>query len=164
VGRADHKFEEQERLAAGGRKRRLGRGRNRQESLGDALFAASPALGRVSASVNKGPAGAPADAIVGARNTAINPAVLDAFALMISRAEGPPAYPGIPGHEPDLPAARRRVEAIDRAITEMRTRLPTVGSYVASQIRRPKWVKQCRSGDPRGGPLSNVKLKKHDLV
>ena len=75
--------------------------------------------------------GAPADAIAAATDTAMNPAVLDAFALIISGAEGPPAYPGIPGHEPDLPAARRHAEAIDRAMTEMRTLLPTVGSYVA---------------------------------
>ncbi|MGC2577665.1 MAG: hypothetical protein WA376_08800, partial [Terrimicrobiaceae bacterium] len=47
-----------------------------------------------------GLAGAPAEAVDAARNTAMNPAVLDAFALIISAAEGPPAYPGIPGHEP----------------------------------------------------------------
>ena len=70
----------------------------------------------------------------------MNPAVLDAFALAISGAEGPPAYPGIPGHEPDLPAARRHAEAIDRAMTEMRTRLPTVGSYLAeSNFFEPAW-------------------------
>jgi hypothetical protein len=61
----------------------------------------------------------------------MNPAVLDAFALVISGAEGPPAYPGIPGHEPDLLAGRQHAEAIDRAMTEVRTLLPTVGSYVA---------------------------------
>ena len=41
-----------------------------------------------------------------ARDTATNPAVLDAFALAISAAEGPPAYPGIAGHEPDVATAR----------------------------------------------------------
>ena len=90
---------------------------DRQESLGDALFAASRHW-RVSLHLNKGLAGAPADAIAAATDTATNPAVLDAFALIISAAEGPPAYPGIPGHEPDLPAARRHAEAIDRAMTE----------------------------------------------
>ena len=112
---------------------------DRQESLGDALFAASRHWG-VSLHVNKGLAGAPADAIAAARDTAMNPAVLDAFALVISGAEGPPAYPGIPGHEPDLSAARQHAEAIDRAMTEMRTRLPTVGSYVAeSNFFEPAW-------------------------
>jgi FAD/FMN-containing dehydrogenase len=103
---------------------------DRQESLGDALFAASRHWG-MSLHVNKGLAGAPADAIAAARDTAVNPAVLDAFALVISGAEGPPAYPGVPGHEPDLAAAREHARAIDRAMTEMRSRLPTVGSYVA---------------------------------
>jgi FAD/FMN-containing dehydrogenase len=70
----------------------------------------------------------------------MNPAVLDAFALIISAAEGPPAYPGIPGHEPDPSAARRHAEAIDRAMAEMRTLLPKVGSYVAeSNFFEPGW-------------------------
>ena len=55
------------------------------------------------------------------RDTAMNPAVLDAFALLISGADGPPAYPGIPGHEPDLRAARRDAEAVDRAMSEVRS-------------------------------------------
>ena len=111
----------------------------RQDSLGDALFAASRHW-RVSLHVNKGVAGAPADAIAAARDTAMNPAVLDAFALIISAAEEPPAYPGIPGHEPDPSAARRHADAIDRAMTEVRTLLRTVGSYVAeSNFFEPAW-------------------------
>jgi hypothetical protein len=39
-------------------------------------------------SSNKGLAGAPAEAIDAARNTAMNPAVVDAFALIICAAEG----------------------------------------------------------------------------
>jgi FAD/FMN-containing dehydrogenase len=103
---------------------------DRQESLGDALFAASRHW-RVSLHLNKGLAGAPAAAIAAARDTATNPAVLDAFALIISGAEGPPAYPGIPGHEPDPSAARSEADAIDKAMSELRKLLPTVGSYVA---------------------------------
>jgi hypothetical protein len=45
----------------------------------------------------------------------MNPAVLDAFALIICAAEGPPAYPGIVGHEPDLLTARKHADAIDKA-------------------------------------------------
>ena len=112
---------------------------DRQKVLGDALFAATRHWG-VSLHVNKGLAGAPAEAIAAARDTAINPAVLDAFALVISGAEEPPAYPGIPGHEPDLSAARQHAAAIGRAMTEMRSRLPTVGSYVAeSNFFEPAW-------------------------
>jgi FAD/FMN-containing dehydrogenase len=112
-----------------------------QDSLGDALFAASRHW-RVSLHVNKGLAGAPAAAIAAAQDTAMNPAVLDAFALIISAAEGPPAYPGIPGHEPDLSAARQHVAAIDRAVSEIRSLLSTVGSYVAeSNFFEPDWQK-----------------------
>jgi FAD/FMN-containing dehydrogenase len=103
---------------------------DRQESLADALFAASRHW-RVSLHLNKGLAGAPADAIAAARDTAMNPAVLDAFALIISAAAGPPGYPGIPGHEPDRSAARQHAEAIARAMSEIRTLVPTLGSYVA---------------------------------
>jgi FAD/FMN-containing dehydrogenase len=113
----------------------------RQDSLGDALFAASRHW-RVSLHVNKGLAGAPAAAIAAARDTAMNPAVLDAFALVISAAEGPPAYPGVAGHEPDLSAARQHAAAIDRAMSEIRSLLPTVGSYVAeSNFFEPDWQK-----------------------
>ncbi|MBV8230935.1 MAG: FAD-binding oxidoreductase [Planctomycetaceae bacterium] len=103
---------------------------DQQDHLADALFAAARHWG-VTLHVNKGLAGAPAEAIAAARDTAMNPAVLDAFALLISGAEGPPAYPGIPGHEPDLPAARRRAAAIEEAMGEVRKLVPNAGSYVA---------------------------------
>jgi FAD/FMN-containing dehydrogenase len=101
-----------------------------QSNLSDALFAATRHWG-VSLHFNKGLAGAPADAIDAARNTATNPAVLDAFALIICGAEGPPAYPGIPGREPDLSAARRHAAAIKNAMNEVRKLLSQVGSYLA---------------------------------
>ena len=103
---------------------------DRQANLGDALFAAAQHW-RVSLHVNKGLAGAPAEAIDAARDTPTNPAVLDAFALLISAAHGPPAYPGISGHEPDLPTARQHADAIERAMNEMRKLLPKLGSYVS---------------------------------
>jgi hypothetical protein len=81
--------------------------------------------------VNKGLAGASAEAIAAAKDTAMNPTVLDAFALLISGAEGPPAYPGITGHEPDVAAARRDVKAIDSAMREVRKLVPNAGSYVS---------------------------------
>jgi FAD/FMN-containing dehydrogenase len=85
----------------------------------------------VSLHVNKGLAGAPTEAIAAARDTAMNPAVLDAVALIISAAQGPPAYPGIPGHEPNLSTARQQADAIDKAMNEVRKLLSNVGSYVA---------------------------------
>jgi FAD/FMN-containing dehydrogenase len=103
---------------------------DRQDALVDALFAATRHWA-VSLHANKGLAGAPAEAIAAARDTAMNPAVLDAFALIISGAEGPPAYPGIAGHEPDVVTARRHALAIDKAMNEVRRVLPEVGSYVS---------------------------------
>ncbi len=103
---------------------------DQQARLGDALFAATRHW-RLDLHFNKGLAGAPAEAIAAARDTATNPAVLDAFALVISAADAPPAYPGIPGHEPDVLAARNHADAIDKAMTEIRSLLPKVGSYLA---------------------------------
>ncbi|HUM14858.1 MAG TPA: FAD-binding oxidoreductase [Candidatus Nitrosotalea sp.] len=101
-----------------------------QSRLADALFAASRHWG-FSLHVNKGLAGAPADEVTAARDTAINPAVLGAFALAICGAEEPPAYPGVVGHEPDVPAARRHAAAIDGATKELRALVPDVGCYVS---------------------------------
>ena len=103
---------------------------DRRQSLSDALFAASRHWS-VTVHVNKGLSGAPAEAIAAARDTAMNPAVLDAFALLISAAQEPPAYPGIVGREPDVLAARRHAEAIGKAMGEMRRVLPQTGSYLA---------------------------------
>lgn len=99
--------------------------------LADALFAASREWWSVALHFNKGLAGAPADAVAAARDTATNPAVLTAFALAIVAGEGPPAYPGIPGHEPDLGAARPDARAIARAMAELRKLVPDPGSYVS---------------------------------
>jgi FAD/FMN-containing dehydrogenase len=100
-----------------------------REKLGDALFAAAQHRG-VTLHLNKGLAGAPAEAIDAARNTAMNPAVLDAFALVICAAREQPAYPGIPGHEPDLSTARAQEHAIEKAMKEVRKLVPNAGSYV----------------------------------
>jgi FAD/FMN-containing dehydrogenase len=112
---------------------------DRQSRFADALFTATRHW-HVTLHVNKGLAGAPADAIDGARNTAMNPAVLDAFALLISAAGEPPAYPGIPGHEPDVASARKDADAIGKAMDAVRALLPNVGSYVSGgDFFNPDW-------------------------
>ena len=103
---------------------------DRRQALCDALFAASRHWS-VSLHVNKGLAGAPDAAIAAARDTATNPAVLDAFALAICAANGPPAWPGVAGHEPDAPLARRHAQAIASAMDELRRLVPDAGSYVS---------------------------------
>ena len=95
----------------------------------DALVAAARRR-RVELHFNKGLAGAAADAIAAAKDTPMNPAVTDAFALAICGADEPPAYPGVPGHEPDEAAAHRQSEAVTAAMDEIRKLLPRVGSYV----------------------------------
>jgi len=65
---------------------------DRQPALADALFAASR-LWEVTLHFNKGLAGAPAQERTAARETAMNPAVADAFALAIIAGQGPPAFP-----------------------------------------------------------------------
>jgi FAD/FMN-containing dehydrogenase len=98
--------------------------------LVDALFAASRRWG-AALHFNKGLAGAPDDALAAARDTATNPAVVDAFALAIIAANAPPAYPGVAGHEPDKAAAQARAEATEKAMQELRKLVPNPGSYVS---------------------------------
>jgi FAD/FMN-containing dehydrogenase len=112
---------------------------DRRQGLADALFASAKHKG-VALHCNKGLAGAPADAIAAAKDTAMNPAVTDAFALAITGAFGQPAYPGVPGHEPDAGAARREAETVDKSMDEIRKLLPRVGSYVwETDFFQPSW-------------------------
>ncbi len=103
---------------------------DQRQRLIDALFEGSRHW-QFSLHFNKGLAGAPAEEVEAARNTAMNPDVLDAFALAIIGGEGPPAFPGISGHEPDLAAARPRAAAIGRAMDALRKVAPDAGSYVS---------------------------------
>jgi FAD/FMN-containing dehydrogenase len=89
---------------------------------------------------NKGLAGGRPEAIAAAKDTAMNPAVADAFALAISGADGPPAYPGIPGHEPNEAKARQDAAHIGAAMYEIRRLVPRVGSYVwETDYFEPNW-------------------------
>ena len=100
------------------------------DRLADALIAASRRW-RIGLHFNKGLAGAPADAIARARRTATNPAVVDAFALAIIGAEGPPAFPGLAGREPDYAVARAEAGRVSEAMRTLRGAVPTTGSYVS---------------------------------
>jgi FAD/FMN-containing dehydrogenase len=101
-----------------------------QPELVDALFAGSRRW-RVTLHFNKGLAGAPAEEVAAARDTATNPAAVDAFALAISAAEAAPAFAGVAGHEPDLPLGRRNAKNIAAAMDELRKLVPNHGSYVS---------------------------------
>lgn len=112
---------------------------DRRQSLVDALFAAAQHWG-VSLHFNKGLAGASAEAIAAAKDTAINPAVVDAFALAISGAEEQPAYPGVAGHEPNAAAARSHAASVAKAMDPLRKLVPRAASYVwESDFFEPNW-------------------------
>jgi FAD/FMN-containing dehydrogenase len=112
---------------------------DQRQNFVDALFAAAQHKG-VALHFNKGLAGASAETIAAARDTAMNPAVVDAFALALSGAWGQPAYPGVPGHEPDAAAARSEFEAVDQSMNAIRKLLPSVASYVwETDFSQPNW-------------------------
>jgi hypothetical protein len=102
----------------------------RQDRLAQALFAGSRHWS-VQLHFNKALGGAAEADRVAAMDTATNPVVVDAFALVVVAAEGPPAYAGMPGREPDLAIARRNADAIDRAFAEVVKLVPEYGSYVS---------------------------------
>ena len=101
---------------------------DRQAGLADALFAASRHW-QLALHFNKGLAGAPPEEIAAARQTALNPEALEAFALAICAGGGPPAYAGMPA--PDLAAARADAAIINRAMGELLRVAPGAGSYVS---------------------------------
>ena len=110
-----------------------------QPHLADALFASTRHWG-MSLHFNKGLAGAPAEDVAAAQDTATHPAVLEAFALAISAGSDPPAFPSIPGHAPDLAVARRNAGAIGQAMDALLKVVPEAGSYVAeSDFFHPAW-------------------------
>jgi FAD/FMN-containing dehydrogenase len=112
---------------------------SRRQALCDALFRVLGHSG-ISLNFNKGLAGASADVIASARETAMNPAVLDAFALVICAAAQQPAYPGVAGHEPDAALARTHAQAEGHEVEALRKVVPQPGSYVSeSDYFEPNW-------------------------
>ena len=103
---------------------------SRQQDLVDVLLAIARD-GGLSLHFNKGLAGAEPHAIEAARDTATRPKVLDAFALAITGNAGPPAFPGIAGHEPDLATARKDATTCERAMRELYKIVPDAGSYLS---------------------------------
>ena len=99
-------------------------------TLRDGLLEASR-LATVELHFQKGLAGASAETLFSVRDTPMNPAVLDAFALAIVGSEGPPAFPGARGHEPDLAASRRQARRVFDAAGVLRRVGPHSGAYVA---------------------------------
>jgi hypothetical protein len=128
-----------------------------QEPLADALSVASRHA-PVELHFQKGLAGGSPHAIAATRDTATNPKVLDAFVLAIVGGEGPPAYPGINGHEPDLTAARKSAGEVARAMAQLKALAPDGGCYFAeSNFFEPQW--QAAYWGPNYARLREVKQK-----
>ncbi len=98
--------------------------------LAEALFAACRKR-EVELHFNKGLAGAPAEALAGAGDTAMNPDVLRAFALAIIADGGPAAYPGLPDVAPDLSAGRKSAREVADSMAQLTRLAPGAGSYVS---------------------------------
>jgi hypothetical protein len=105
-------------------------GEERCAALADALFACTRHWD-VEFHFNKGLAGAPAAEIEAARDTAMNPAVLDAFALAIIGSGASPSFAGLLDAQPDLEAAQAASAQIDKAMRELRRVAPSGASYVS---------------------------------
>lgn len=131
----------------------------RQAGLADAIFRCSRHW-RVAFHFNKGLAGAPPAEIAAARDTAMNPEVLDAFALAIIAGGGDPRFPGMPGAASDPAQARAGARGIGKAMDELLKLAPGAGAYVSeSDYFQSDWRSAFWGGNyPR---LAAVK-KKYD--
>jgi FAD/FMN-containing dehydrogenase len=125
------------------------------DALSDAMFEASR-FKKVGMHCNKGLAGAPEAARQAARDTATNPAVTEAFALVIIADGQASAYPG--ERAADLSAAKEDANSIANAAAALRKLVPGAGSYVSeSNYFNPQW--QDAYWGPNHARLAAVKAK-----
>jgi FAD/FMN-containing dehydrogenase len=102
----------------------------RQPALVSALVRASRFC-PVQLHCNKGMAGGAPDAVQRTADTSMNPAVLGSFALAIAADLEQSAYPGIPGHEPDLTLGRQREKAVTAAMAPLKALREQPASYLS---------------------------------
>lgn len=111
----------------------------RRQRLAQGLIAAAR-QSSIELHFQKGLAGGAEEAITRTKDTCMNPTVIDAFALAIAGSEGPPAFPGLKGHEPSIADARKNADAVSKAVHEIQELAPDGGSYVAeSDYFLPRW-------------------------
>jgi FAD/FMN-containing dehydrogenase len=88
---------------------------------------------------NKAQAGASDEAVQRGRETAMNPAVFRAAALIIVAASGA-GFPGVPGHEPDKAEGEKAKAGVAAAMKVIREATPGTGSYVnETDYFEPDW-------------------------
>jgi FAD/FMN-containing dehydrogenase len=113
--------------------------RDSPDAVADALFGASRHWG-ISLHLNKGLWGAAPEAVARDRATAINPAVFDAAALVITASLQQYAFPGVPCHEPDPALGAARARRVASAMEVIRAQTPGSGSYVnETDYFEPDW-------------------------
>lgn len=113
-----------------------------QAKLADTFFDASRRFG-FTLNFNKGLAGAPAEAISAARDTAMNPKVIAAFALAIA-ADGQVPLRVAPGNEPDIAPARDQANSVRACLAHLRALAPDGGAYVSeSSYFHNDWQRSC---------------------
>jgi hypothetical protein len=116
------------------------------DALADTLFRASRSL-HIRLDFSKGLSGAADSALARDRATAINPAVFDAAALATSTSAEQYAYPGVPGHEPDVNLAETGQQAVTEAMDVIRAVAPAAGSYVnEADYHQPDWQRSFWGG------------------
>jgi FAD/FMN-containing dehydrogenase len=103
---------------------------SRRDQLSDGIFAGSRHM-PVSLHFNKGLAGAPPEVLAAAKTTAMNPRVIESFALAIIATGSAPRYPGWPGASADDTTGRAKAHAVAAAAAELRKLAPGSGSYVS---------------------------------
>jgi len=123
--------------------------------LADAWFAASRHR-EVSLHLNKGLAGATPEILAASRETAMNPQVLDAFALAIIGGLGDTSYAPFAGPDPaDAYAAALGTAHADEALRQV---APGAGSYLSeSDYHMPEW--QSRAWGDHYPRLAEIKRR-----
>jgi hypothetical protein len=96
--------------------------------MADTLISAAK-YWRLELPFNKGLSGASAEAIARERQTSVNPLALAAACLIIVAANERGAYPGVPGHEPNLSRGKTAADMITRAMKIIRDATPGSGPY-----------------------------------
>lgn len=99
------------------------------ERLTDLFFKASR-YAPVTLHINKGLAGASKEAILHTKETATNPKVLDAAALVIMGKGSHNTYPSLSGYQPNINDAAQTVKAINKAMALFTQAAPHAGAYV----------------------------------
>ncbi|WP_448095780.1 FAD-binding oxidoreductase [Luteibacter yeojuensis] len=105
-------------------------GDGERETLAAAICEAASRMD-VGLHFNKGLFGAPPEALAASRDTATNPAVLDAFALAIIGNSGDPVYEGLPGARVDEARAKDGAERVKAAYARLTKTVTNAGSYVS---------------------------------